>query len=129
MKKLNLKPLGDRVIIKQKEAPKEMSGVVIPEKYQEKYQDPEGTVMAVGPGMQNDHAILRKILKFLLWSFGVSRWKTDAITVPQEFHVSTSMTVKVGDKVRYGRHAGTKIQHDGEEYILVRETDIFYVEE
>lgn len=121
MKKLNLKPLGDRVIIKQKEAPKEIDGVIIPDKYQEKYQDPEGTVMAVGPGLQNDHAILRKILKFLVWGYKE--------VVPQEFHVSTSMTVKVGDKVRYGRHAGTKIQHNEEEYILVRETDIFYVEE
>ncbi len=37
------------------------------------------------------------------------------------------MTVKVGDKILYGKYAGTEIQHDGKEYLIMRESDIFAV--
>lgn len=34
------------------------------------------------------------------------------------------MTVKVGDKVLYGKYAGTEITIDGENYLIMRESDI-----
>ncbi|ACY48802.1 chaperonin Cpn10 [Rhodothermus marinus DSM 4252] len=34
------------------------------------------------------------------------------------------MSVKEGDKVLYGKYAGTEITIDGEEYLIMRETDI-----
>ncbi len=37
------------------------------------------------------------------------------------------MTVKVGDSVLYGKYAGTEITIDGEEYLIMRESDIFAV--
>lgn len=37
------------------------------------------------------------------------------------------MTVKVGDKVLYGKYAGTEITVDGNEYLIMRESDIFAV--
>lgn len=37
------------------------------------------------------------------------------------------MTVKVGDKVLYGKYAGTEITHNGTEYLIMRESDIFAV--
>lgn len=37
------------------------------------------------------------------------------------------MTVKVGDKVLYGKYAGTEINHNGTEYLIMRESDIFAV--
>lgn len=37
------------------------------------------------------------------------------------------MTVKVGDKVLYGKYAGTEITVDGKEYLIMRESDIFAV--
>jgi chaperonin GroES len=37
------------------------------------------------------------------------------------------MTVKVGDEVLYGKYAGTEIQVDGKEYLIMRESDIFAV--
>ncbi|MBK8846595.1 MAG: co-chaperone GroES [Bacteroidetes bacterium] len=37
------------------------------------------------------------------------------------------MTVKVGDKVLYGKYAGTEINHSGKEYLIMRESDIFAV--
>ena len=37
------------------------------------------------------------------------------------------MTVKAGDEVLYGKYAGTEIQVDGKEYLIMRESDIFAV--
>ena len=34
------------------------------------------------------------------------------------------MTVKAGDKVIIGKYAGTEVKVDGEEYMIVRQTDI-----
>ncbi|NLM20342.1 MAG: co-chaperone GroES [Peptococcaceae bacterium] len=34
------------------------------------------------------------------------------------------MEVKVGDKVIYSKYAGTEIKYDGEEYLILRESDI-----
>lgn len=57
----------------------------------------EGTVVAVGPGRISD----------------------DGKTIP--------MTVKVGDKVLYGKYSGTEVTVDGEEYLIMRESDIFAI--
>ena len=35
--------------------------------------------------------------------------------------------VKVGDKVLYGKYAGTEITHSGKEYLIMRESDIFAI--
>lgn len=37
------------------------------------------------------------------------------------------ITVKVGDTVLYGKYAGTEIQIDGKEYLIMRESDIYAV--
>ncbi len=37
------------------------------------------------------------------------------------------ITVKVGDKVLYGKYAGTEITIEGQEYLIMRESDIFAV--
>jgi len=37
------------------------------------------------------------------------------------------MTVKVGDQVLYGKYAGTEITVDGENYLIMRESDIVAV--
>ncbi len=39
------------------------------------------------------------------------------------------MTVKVGDKVITGKYSGTEIKLDGEEYIIVRQSDILAIVE
>ncbi|MEX1138484.1 MAG: co-chaperone GroES [Bacteroidota bacterium] len=35
------------------------------------------------------------------------------------------MEIKVGDKVLYGKYSGTEITIDGEELLIMRESDIF----
>jgi chaperonin GroES len=37
------------------------------------------------------------------------------------------MTLKKGDKVLYGKYSGTEITVDGEEYLIVRESDVLAV--
>ncbi len=93
---MNLKPLGDRVVIKP--SPKEevtKSGLVIPDTAKEKPQ--EGTILAVGPGKLDE----------------------DGKRLP--------MDVKVGDKVLYAKYAGTEIKLEGEEHLIVKESDILAI--
>jgi len=37
------------------------------------------------------------------------------------------MMVKVGDTVLYGKYAGTEITVEGQEYLIMRESDIFAI--
>ena len=37
------------------------------------------------------------------------------------------VTVKVGDNVLYGKYAGTELQHDGSDYLIMRESDILAI--
>lgn len=37
------------------------------------------------------------------------------------------MTVRIGDSVLYGKYSGTEITIEGEEYLIMRESDIFAV--
>ena len=37
------------------------------------------------------------------------------------------MDVKVGDKVLYGKYSGTDVTLDGEEYLILRESDILAI--
>ncbi|MDZ7767087.1 MAG: co-chaperone GroES [Melioribacteraceae bacterium] len=55
----------------------------------------EGTVVAVGPGRVTDEG---KELK---------------------------MSLKDGDKVLYGKYSGTEVKIDDEEYLIMRESDIY----
>lgn len=55
----------------------------------------EGTIVAAGPGRIKDDG--NKIL----------------------------MSVKVGDKVLYGKYSGNEITIDDEQYLIMRESDIF----
>ncbi len=57
----------------------------------------EGTIVATGPGKVADNGELVK------------------------------MDIKVGDKVLYGKYSGTEVTLGGEEYLIMRESDIFAV--
>jgi chaperonin GroES len=37
------------------------------------------------------------------------------------------LTVKVGDQVLYGKYAGTEITYEGQEYLIMRESDIYAI--
>ena len=96
MSKLNIKPLGDRIVIKPMEAEeKTKGGIILPDTVKEK--PVEGTIVAAGPGRKSD----------------------DGKTVEME--------VKVGEKILYGKYSGTEVTIEGEEYLIMRESDIFAI--
>lgn len=37
------------------------------------------------------------------------------------------ITVKVGDTVLYGKYAGTELAYEGNDYLIMRESDIFAI--
>jgi len=37
------------------------------------------------------------------------------------------MTVKVGDKVLYGKYSGTELKLEGKDYLIMRESDILAI--
>ena len=89
---MNVKPLGDRVVIKNVETEETTkSGILLTGTAKEKPQMAE--VLAVGPG-------------------GVVDGK------------EVVMSVNVGDKVIYSKYAGTEVKIDGENLIIVRQSDI-----
>lgn len=94
---INLKPLGERVVIqRQKAEEKSAGGIIIPETAS-KDKPVMGKVLAVGPGKLTD----------------------DGKRVPLE--------VKAGDDVFFSKYAGTDLKVDGEEYLIINESEILAI--
>ena len=94
---MKVKPLGDRVVIKNLESEETTkSGIVLPGTAKEKPQMAE--VLAVGPGGNVDGK--------------------DIV-----------MHIKAGQKVIYSKYAGTEVKIDGQELIIVRQSDVLAVVE
>ena len=91
MGKVNIKPLGDRIVVSPAIAEdKTASGIIIPDTAKEKPQN--GTVVAI----------------------------------PDE-NKEFPITVKVGDKILYGKYSGTEIIIDGNDYLIMSEKDILAI--
>ena len=94
---MNLKPLGDRIVVKVLEsAERTKSGIVIPDTAKEKPQ--KATVIAVGPGKLNEDNGQR---------------------IP--------MDLQVGQTVIFAKYGGTEIKLNEEEYLILSERDILAV--
>jgi chaperonin GroES len=93
-KKINVKPLHDRVLVKRvvEEQEQKVGGIIIPDSAKEKPL--QADVVAVGPGEYDDSG-KRKALD-----------------------------VKVGDKVLIGKWSGTEVKIDGDEYLILKENEI-----
>lgn len=39
------------------------------------------------------------------------------------------MSLKVGNKVFYGKYSGTEVEIDGEKYVILRETDVLAIQD
>jgi len=93
-----VKPLDDRVLVKQSEAEEVTAGgIVLPDSAREKPQ--QGTVVAMGPGKLLDSGERGK------------------------------MGLTKGDSIFYGKYAGTEIKIGGEEFVILRESDVLAVVE
>ena len=92
---MTMKPLGDRVVIKNMEAEETTrGGIILTNSAKEKPLMAE--VVAVGPGGNVDGKEI-------------------------------TMQVSVGQKVIYSKYAGTEIKLDGQEYIILRQSDLLAI--
>jgi chaperonin GroES len=90
---VNLKPLGDRLIVQAvAEEETTASGIVLPDTAKEKPQ--KGRVLAAGPGKLDD----------------------EGQRIP--------LDVAAGDEVVYSKYGGTEIVVDGEDLLVLRESDV-----
>jgi chaperonin GroES len=92
---LNIKPSADRVVI-EAAAAEEKTASGLYIPDTAKEKPQKGTIVAVGPGKYAEQT---------------------GNLIP--------MAYKVGDEVLYGKYAGTEITHEGKEYLIMREADIF----
>ena len=91
---MNLKPLGDRLIVKAiEEEETTASGIVLPDTAKEKPQ--KGKVIAVGDGAWDEDGEKRRPLD-----------------------------VAEGDEVLYSKYGGTEIKVDGDDLLVLRESDV-----
>lgn len=91
MANLNIKPLGDRVVVEPLVAEeKTASGIIIPDTAKEKPN--QGIVVAAAESTED-----------------------------------IKITVKEGDKVLYGKYAGTEIDIAGNAYLIMSEKDILAI--
>jgi len=96
---MNLKPLGDRVIVKAAEAETTTkSGLILADNAKEK--PTRGTVVAVGTG----------------------KWDEDG-------EKRIALDVKVGDTVVYSKYGATEIKVEGDEFLILRNDDIYAIVE
>lgn len=94
---MNIRPLGDRVVVKPlAQEEKTKGGIVLPDTAA-KEKPQQGEVLAVGSG----------------------RTLENGQKVPLE--------VKVGDKVIFSKYAGTEVKLDDEEILILSERDIHAV--
>jgi chaperonin GroES len=96
---MNIRPLGDRVVIEPVEQEETIAGgmLVLPETAKEKPQ--QGNVLAVGAGRRDEAG--KRI----------------------------DMDVKAGDKVLFAKYAGTEIKVDGKKLLILKESDILGIVE
>ncbi|MCO5937354.1 co-chaperone GroES [Mucilaginibacter sp. RB4R14] len=94
---LNIKPLADRVVVEAAAAETKTASGIYIPETAQE-KPQKGTIVSVGPGKYAD---------------------VSGALIP--------MTIKVGDSVLYGKYAGTEINLDGKEYLIMRESDIYAV--
>ena len=91
-----VKPLDDRILVKQCQAEEiTAGGIVLPDSAQEKPQ--RGTVVAMGPGKLLDSG------------------------------ERATIALAAGDEIFYGKYAGTEIKINGDEFVILRESDVLAV--
>src|ERR687884_479011 len=94
---VKVNPLADRVVVKPLEESEQMRGGLYIPDTA-KEKPQQGEIVAVGPGKYDEK--------------GGNR-------IP--------MDVKVGDKVLYGKYSGTEVTVDGDQYLILRESDVLAI--
>ena len=100
---MSIRPLHDRIVVRRtEEEQKTAGGILLPGSAKEKPQ--QGEVIAVGKGQLVDNSINSMFTNGL-----------------------RPLDVKVGDKVLFGQYAGQTVKIDGEELLIMKESDVLGV--
>ncbi len=94
---LNVKPIGDRILIETAPAETKTASGIYIPETAQE-KPQRGTVVAVGPGKYSEQT---------------------GTLIP--------VSVQPGDKVLYGKFAGQEFTHEGKDYLIMRESDIYVV--
>ena len=94
---MNIKPLADKVLVKPDDVSESKTSGGIIIPDTAKEKPQKGKIVAVGPGRTDENG---KIIK---------------------------MNIKVGDKVLYSKYGGNEIEYEGEQYLIMSESDIYAV--
>jgi len=94
---LKIKPLADRVIVKPSDEAESKTVGGIIIPDTAKEKPQEGKIVAIGPGKTDENG---KLIK---------------------------MNVKVGEKVLYSKYGGTELKYEGEDYLIMSESDILAI--
>ncbi|MHA7841625.1 MAG: co-chaperone GroES [Gammaproteobacteria bacterium] len=94
---MNLQPLGDRIIVSRDDEETVTEGGIVIPDTASKDKPMMGKVLAVGPGALMDSGERR--------AMGVSK----------------------GDKVLFGKYAGSEVEYSGEHYLVLREDDVMAI--
>lgn len=96
--KINIKPLGDRVLVAPLDdsSEKTKSGIIIPDTVS-KEKSEQGKIIAVGEGKRTD----------------------DGKLIP--------MSVKKGQKILFSKYGPDEVKVDGKEYFIISESNILAI--
>lgn len=94
---LKIRPLDDRVVVQRSEAEEKTAGGIVLPDTAREKPN-QGRVLAVGAGKFNERTGQR-----------------------------SGMSLKVGDRVFYGKYSGNEVEIDGEKYVILRESDVLAV--
>ena len=94
---MKIKPLADRAIVKPSDVSESKTAGGIIIPDTAKEKPQEGEIVAIGKGRLDENG---KPIK---------------------------MNVKVGDKVLYSKYGGTEIKYEGEDYLIMSESDILAI--
>lgn len=92
-----LQPLNDRILAQRIKLDERTKGGIIIPETAKKDKPVEAIVMAVGTGIKNADG------------------------------EPTELAVKVGERILFGKYAGTEVTVDGEDFLILNEDDIFAV--
>jgi chaperonin GroES len=91
------RPLGDRILVKRVEEETKTKGGIIIPDTA-KEKPQEGEVVSVGPGAVNEHTGAR-----------------------------TALELKAGDRILFGKWSGQEVKVDGEDLLIMKESDVLGV--
>lgn len=91
---MSIRPLHDRVVVRPVEEEKKTAGGIVIPDTATAEKPMQGEIIACGPGKMLENGDVR------------------------------ALTVKPGDRVLFGKYAGTEVKLDGDTFMIMREDDI-----